>query len=199
MAESKSQTKVPTSRVKLALIPVLALILVVVLVWPDDKPHCGNSNKGTNAVAVSQTVASTKSASRNQPGQVSRVLPHQAKVWPEIAIEEILRHDPFALPSPLSRGRQLADLQDDEEKLREKADLQDDKEKLRKKADERARELKQMIETLKQKRVSVVFRTKQGAAAVIGSRLVREGGLFEEGLRIVEIRQDGVILEMEDD
>jgi hypothetical protein len=186
MAESKSQTKVPTSWVKLTLIPVLVLILVVVLVWPDDEPLRGNSNEGTNAAAVSQPVASTKSASRDQPGQISKVLPRPAKVWPEIAIEEILRHDPFALPFPLRRRPQLADLQDDEEKLREKAD-------------KRARELKQLIETLQQKRVSVVFRTEQGAVAVIGSRLVREGGLFEEGLRIVEIRPDGVILEVEDD
>jgi len=186
MAESKSQTKGRTSRVKLVLVPVLALILVVVLVWPDGEQHRGNADEGTNAAAASQTGASTKSAGSDQPGQISKVLPRQAKVWPEIALEEILRHDPFALPSPLSSERQLADLQDEEEKLQEKAD-------------ERARQLKQRIETLQQNRVSVIFRTEHGAAAVIGSRLVQEGGLFEEGLRIVEILPDGVILEVEGD
>ena len=43
----------------------------------------------------------------------------------------------------------------------------------------------------------MLLRSPKGAMAVIDSKVVREGDLLEDGLRVVEIGLNGVVLEIE--
>ncbi|MCH7687514.1 MAG: hypothetical protein IH899_12665, partial [Planctomycetes bacterium] len=104
-----------------------------------------------------------------------------------------LKHDPFAL-APLLANRTVAVVpQDKPQQNQETTDTshQDERE-------EQIKRLKERIATLQQKQVSVVFRSESGTAAIIDSKIVHEGDLLEDGVRIVKIRSDGIVVQIQD-
>ena len=193
MVESTTTPPSKLARLKLALIPVLVLILILVFVWPsaDDVLPADDSETARQDTQQShRTDASTEShAAGPSFGPIERA----QKTWPTIGLASILKHNPFALP-PLLANHAVAAIPDNElqrDQQTTETVNQDERQA-------RTNRLKEQMATLRQKQVSVVSRSQSGTAAIIDSKIVHEGDLLEDGVRIVKIRPDGVVLQIQD-
>jgi hypothetical protein len=171
MSETQSNTR---DRVKLAAIPVLALILFWVLTQGEDdagQPPAALADPGSSGAAV----PSGSIGERRSPPE-----------WPALALSEILAHDPFAVPPALAPDPPPPDDAVTQPVAMEAPDTS---------ARDRARARRELLAG---KRVSLIYRGPAGPTAVIDSREYREGDMLSDGVRIVEIRRDGVIVEIQD-
>ncbi|MGH7129392.1 MAG: hypothetical protein ACREIV_12545, partial [Planctomycetaceae bacterium] len=55
-----------------------------------------------------------------------------------------------------------------------------------------------MAGVVAQRRATAIFESAHGAAALIGDRIVHVGDELEAGVRVIEIRRDGVFVRLED-
>ena len=196
MVESTTAPASTLGRLKLASIPVLVVIMLLVLVWPSagDGLPPDDSETARHATQQSHRTDAITEGDAAGPGPSSVSMQRTQKTWPAIGLATILKHDPFALP-PLLANRTLGAVsQEGSQQNQGTTDTthQDERE-------ERIKQLKIRIATLQQKQVRVVFRSESGTAALIDSKIVHEGDLLEDGVRIVEIRSDGVVLQIQDD
>ena len=163
-------------RAKLAAIPVLALILLWVVTGGEED-------------SLPPPIALAAPAGPGSPvaPAVNRTPPHgrAAAEWPQFTLAEILAHDPFAVP------RAMASSPPDVHSALTQPVSTDAAERT---ADQ-GRSRRQM---LGEKRVSVIYRGPDGPTAMIDSRVYREGDQLADGVRIVEIRPDGVLVEVEE-
>ena len=192
----KSTTTLPSKwrRLKLALIPVLVLILILVLVWsPADDVLVANESE-TARQDTQQSHQTDATSKGDAAGSSSVPMERRQKTWPAIGLASILKHDPFAL-APLLAHRAVAVVpQHEPQQNQNTTDTSHQNER-----EKPIQRLKERIATLQQKQVSVVFRSESGAAAaIIDSKIVHEGELLEDGVRIVKIRPDGVVLRIQD-
>ncbi len=192
----KSTTKPPSKRerLKLALIPVLVLILILVFVWPSAEDVLPADDSETASEDTQQSHRTDATTEGNAAGLSSVPMERTQKTWPAIGLASILKHDPFAL-APLLANRTVAVVpQKDPQQNQGTTDTSHQNER-----EKPIQRLKDRIATLQQKQVSVVFRSESGAAAaIIDSKIVHEGELLEDGVRIVKIRPDGVVLRIQD-
>ncbi len=193
MVESTTTPPRELGHLKLALIPVLVLILILALVWPsaDDVLPANDSETARQNTQKSHRIDATTEGDAAGPSSVP--IERTQKTWPAIGLASILKHDPFAL-APLLANRTVAVVpQEEPQQNQETTDTshQDERE-------EQIKRMKERIATLQQKQVSVVFRSESGTAAIIDSKIVHEGDLLEDGVRIVNIRSDGVVLRIQD-
>ncbi|MCH7726756.1 MAG: hypothetical protein IH991_09790 [Planctomycetes bacterium] len=190
---------------KLILIGVLAVVLVVVIVLQTggDTPTTKTNENGSNK----NTVARRRKHARvpAQPPQASLTSPRQAIAWPVMTVEEVIAHDPFALPalptdvaesnlessSEGSTADQNADTslarQEEERRLQIEAALERQEYLLAK-----HRALAQKLGELKKKGVEMVFLGAGKPIARIGTQNVQVGDVID-GFRIVDIRMDGTV------
>lgn len=170
----------PRDRIKLAAIPVLALVLLWVVTG-------GSEDEAPPPVALTQPAGTRPGDKPGQPARPAR-RPAAARPAPAPAfsLAEILAHDPFAVPKALAPPPPIPDEQDTQPVSIE-APLIDHE------SQARARR-----EMLAQKRVSIIHHGPSGATAVIDSRAYREGDELADGVRIVKIRPDGVIVEVQE-
>lgn len=190
MVESTTTPPNKLGRLKLALIPVLVVILLLVLVWPsasDGLPADDSETAGQEAQQSDRTDAVTEGDAAG-PSSVS--MQRTQKTWPVIGLASILKHDPFAL-EPLLANRTLGVLSQEGPQQNQETTVSSYQK-------EHIKRLKERIATLQQKQVSVVFQSESGTAAIIDSKIVHEGDLLEDGVRIVEIRSDGIVLQIQD-
>ena len=163
-------------RAKLAAIPVLALILLWVVTRGEEDALPPPVTLADSPVHNSPaTPAANRTAARGRA----------AAEWPQFTLAEILAHDPFAVPraiasSPPAVGSPLTQPVS--------ADTPE-------RTADQGRSRRQMLGA---KRVSMIYRGPHGPTAVIDSRAYREGDQLADGVRIVEIRPDGVLVEVED-
>ena len=188
MADSSTSQPCWTQRVKVALIPALALVLVSV-VWPSEDETAATMDMESGGPHV----ADSREAIPQQNGGVptSELIRGQSRPWPAITLANVVQHDPFAVPPALLRlttapGAGFEDTQGAPPKHSKGTERAD-----------RLSQLQERIETLKKRQVSALLRGSKGATAIIDSKVVHEGDLLEDGVRVVEIGPNGVVLEIE--
>jgi hypothetical protein len=176
----------------MALIPVLGLVLLFVL-WPSSSEP--STDSAATAVAPEATASS---ATTSAPVQEAASGPatsssNQPKKWPVIELATILQHDPFAQLAALSETAVAGTppSQPGGEQPSTEAETAA--------SQELQKRLLDRLAGLKQKHVSALFVSQRGASALIDSKVVREGDLLEEGIRVVAIGTDGVVLRIEGD
>ena len=193
MVESTTAPASTLGRLKLASIPVLVVIMLLVLVWPSAGDGLPPDDSETARHATQQSHRTDAITEGDAAGPSSVSMQRTQKTWPAIGLASILKHDPFAL-APLLANRTVAVVpQEEPQQNQETTDTshQDERE-------EQIKRLKERIATLQQKQVSVVFRSESGTAAIIDSKIVHEGDLLEDGVRIVKIRSDGIVVQIQD-
>lgn len=97
--------------------------------------------------------------------------------WPEVDLDATLRHNPFhsAITQPPPAERTVTPAVDAEDRAAAKSEV------LR----------------LENRRVSAVLISPQGPSAIIDSKFCRVNDWLEPGIRVAEIRPDGVVLKVE--
>jgi len=191
MAEPLKTAKPAVTGKQLALIGVLAVILVAVLaaqfgvLGSGDEAGAGKSPGANGSPASNDDPRRPASAARAaapagvQPERASAGPQSQERPWPRLTAEAAARHNPFAVPEAIAR--KAAD-QDETHKKNDKS--QAARHQLQR--DEVAR-------GLRAKGVRAVLRSGDGAAAVLGTQVVRVGDVLD-GFRVISIDTDGVLL-----
>ena len=187
MVESTTTPPSNLGRLKLALIPVLVVIFILVLVWPSTGDNLPADDLETAGQETQQSHRTDALTEGDAAGPSSVSMQRTQKTWPVIGLASILKHDPFAL-APLLASRTVGVVS--QEGPQQKIDSSQQEELIKR--------LEERIATLQQKQVSVVFQSESGTVAIIDSKIVHEGDLLEDGVRIVKIRSDGVVLQIQD-
>lgn len=172
-----------TDQMKRVLIPALTLVLLFVLFRTDD------SEPSEASEAESTTEAETSLREPIQPDSGAE-MPAVVRRWPRVELPALLKFDPFTLPAALRINSQVASVIEkpaSDIQKQEEAERQTERERLMARAT-----------ALLQKNVSVVYQNESGTVALIDSRPVRVGDHLEEGIRIVEISLEGIVLQIED-
>jgi len=177
MVESMPTAVDKNRRVKTALIPVLALILLWVLFGSSDETGVPDAAAANSVAVDSVTTVVTPSTDADEVVRPRVAVAETQKLWPQIPLDETLLHNPFA-PTRSDESSSNEDSQIDS-KVR---------------PDPQTR-LKQLVAALQQDGLSIVFETGEGKTAVIGSRVIHEGDMLDETTRVVEIYSDRLVLE----
>jgi hypothetical protein len=141
-------------------------------------PPRENANVRRPAAARPAPAATHKAAST--PAHTSA--PRKERQWPKIAVNEVLQHDPFALPTALqpptpAKPAPVATVTAPDQARQE----------------QRQRRREQALKAIRDKGVQMVFVGKEKRVAIIGDRRVRVGDVLE-GFRVTGIGSDGVTL-----
>jgi hypothetical protein len=180
MAEPTDKAAQRKKLIKQMMIPVLLLVLGVVFAWPKGKSDDDALNQQSDQVeaAVSPSTLQEQPAGRSEAELLAE---RRRKQVPKIELSQILQHDPFALPATLTEALAVG--------------TPEASDKARKNED-RKRRVEEIVKSLQQKRVSLIFRGKGGVTAVLGSRTIHEGDLIEGEVRVIEIKPEGLTLEV---
>jgi len=167
-----------TEKLKIAIIPVLATLLIVMLYHA----FSGANDSQTDTPRVSSTT------SRQVPQATLAKLPNRTsqnplRHWPQQTLAEILKYDPFSITTqkpgeqnqPPTIGRERTALAGQMEHAHSTNDSR-----------------------FTNKIPEMMFHSHHGTMAVIDSQVVREGEILRNGTRVVEIRTDGIVLERPD-
>ena len=169
-----------TDKRKMALIPILVGILIWNLSGSGD--HAGSGATADSATQSAQTLTETDGLSRQLRSNQNRAL---LKNWPPFELEDMVKFDPFSLTGALA----------------ERSGLQDAEQLL---ASQPKAESKISPGTpdenpdSSQNPVRAVTIGQNGAAALVDSRIMRVGDQLEDGIRIVAIERNAIIVEMID-
>jgi len=163
------QNKPPTSRwsarVRIALIPGLAAVLIGVLCWPSTEP---------GSVEPS-TVVTAASPSAPQPASD----PGLEQTWKDIEIAQAKENNPFA-------GLGLPNASQALELNPESASQQTPSNRSSSQLDDAA--------TIRTLRVQAVLHTEDGFCAVIDGKVVRIGDSLPDGIKVLAISHDGIVV-----
>ncbi len=182
MADPRVKSQVGATPGKMVLIAVLAVVFVSVLVFQftaTEEPPVPRENADASGNSESRPAENGSSVPTSPPDKGDLPKPDRQK--PEIALEEVLLHDPFAVPAVLlpPTGPSSADTAHGvPDKVR--------REELRRKRE-------QVLAAIREEGVQMVFLGKDGQAAIIGDRRVSIGDIFK-GFRVTGIGSDGVTL-----
>lgn len=186
MSEPRAKPFLSASRFQLALAGIMTVVFVVVLLvqfggvaggkptGPPDpatrKPSTGTPPHGPHATA-------------DQPRR--RPPRRPAPAWPAIDLAEVLRFDPFAA------GQAFASRQKPSGKAAPDEAAAGRRQRRQQAQSERA----EAVERLRRQGLKAVIAGSGGqAVAVVGSKTVRVGDVID-GLRVIAIQPDGVVLE----
>ena len=111
---------------------------------------------------------------------------------PSFDVEQVLLSNPFLLPLPLRIAKQAAE--ESEATEREAGSELPEEEN---DGDGEVSPLRALTDELEQKSASIITSTPQGWVAFIDSRVVAVGDYLQEGVRVVEIGPNGVVVEIE--
>ena len=182
MADPGVKSKVGATPGKLVLIAVLAVVFLSVLLFQltaREEPPAPQENADASGRSHTRPTENGRSVPTLPPdnGDVLK----QDRQWPKIALEEVLQHDPFALPGALLPPAKPSSANTAHEVPN----------KVRRQELQRQRE--QALAAIREQGVQMVFLGKEEQVAIIGGRRVRIGDLFE-GFRVTDIGSDGVTL-----
>lgn len=182
-----------TKVIKLALVPVLAVVLGVLLFGQGDGDGATDGlaePPNTDQSAVVAGDADRASLSSDAGDERAAVQRKTSSL--RFSIEKVLDSNPFMLPAAL-----IAPSDDAADAGSEQTPETDDAGSERDAEEEASPEMEGLAESLKQKTASIIVSGERGAVALIDSRRLAVGDYLQEGVRIVEIRSDGVIVEIE--
>ncbi len=189
MADKMFGISLEDQRMKYGVVAVLAAILLTVVAWPGNAkqaPVAGVAAPARPGDAHRQPAQASGKAAASNAANVAVKKPVARRPVAAVSEEELqstLQFNPFVASALLQAqlpGSQQTSSQQAEEQSAEKA---------------RALAAQQRLSEFKEQKVSVVFRTTDGTtAALIGKRVVREGDVID-GVRIVSISHEGVLVE----
>ncbi len=186
MANPQASSKRAATPRQLVVIGVLAVTLAAVLIAQFGVPSAGPKqadSRGAGAKPAGPATAAPApmpaTASASAPSVVAPARP-PAPPWPTFSADAAAQYDPFAMPEALTRQLTEARKSPDALKSNNPASTRNAR------ADSLA--------ALRSKGTAAVLRSERGAAAVIGSRVVRVGDVVE-GYRVVSIDPQGIMLE----
>lgn len=182
MTDPVVKSKVGATPGKLVLMAVLAVVLVsVLLVQLAGREEPPAAQETADASSLPQTGRSENGTSvPRSPPDEDDVLT-QDRQGPRIALEEVLQHDPFALPRALRPPARpsSANTADDAPDEVDREEVQ--------------RQRERALAAIREQGVQMVFLGKEEQIAIIGDHRVRVGDQFE-GFRVTDIGSDGVTL-----
>ncbi|MAT15548.1 MAG: hypothetical protein CMJ46_09805 [Planctomyces sp.] len=175
-------------KAKLAAIPVLLLVFIYVVYSQfageeeslvESPPVAIATGTPNTTVPVPQPpVGNTYSVSVVDSLENAAV-PLSEREWYESPLEQIIQHDPFLKTDQLkSEADKLAEVRPE---LTEVPIASVDEQ----------RRVEDRLEGVKTK---ILIKSSKGSAAYVGTRLVREGDVWEEGMKIKSIDLDGVVV-----
>ncbi len=185
MADSSAASPTNLERLKLGLIPVLALVMYFVISSSDDE---------SPAISAADDVESAPGAiDADDERPATQPMRLRARSLPQLPMAGILQHDPFAFPAAFSQRINPANPVPGQETV-DTTKVETTVGNLESAAQSVA--TPQKLAALQQRRVTMFLRDRQGPAAVIGTKVVHVGDLLEDGVRVVEISSKGVVLEV---
>jgi hypothetical protein len=165
----------PTPAWKIALIPILTIVLVWNLSTGD--------KESLDAATVVETAdeADVANSLGSVPESPDVGLPRfDTKPWPVVDSESIAEFDPFALSGALEQRSTVPASAESPQPVAA--------------IDEKQSE-QRLQEALSQLQLQGVFNGGNGPAALIGKRIVRIGDEIKPGLRVVQITASGIVVE----
>lgn len=181
MPDSQAKPAARNSLYKIALIPVLVVVLMVV-VWPssdeDLEPEIGLSDEAQQALAEITEARENGERATAQKGSGDNA----ARPLPDLSLHEILKHNPFELPDEL----------DPEPDVDVAVELE--KAALQKAESDKQAQLDELVATLRQNGVNMIFESEAGRSALVGTKVVTEGDMLTENLRVLRIDDTGIVL-----
>lgn len=188
MATESQGSRPALTRKQGIMIGVLGAILVGVLVSGQSEGTTTGATAEADP-ALSRPRTARQSASATTAGKLT--------VWPKVSLDEMLLHNPFAQPEMLRDSIPETPPAAEVEAAAAAAEAESLQAARSKELDDEQREkLEAVMAEFKNQKVKMILRTDRGVTAVIGDRKVREGDIID-GVRIVSIRPDGVIIEPE--
>jgi hypothetical protein len=187
MSTPQTNRKTFAHHAKLAMIPVLALVLAIVLY----------RNLSSSGVAVLRTPTAQSNdqplAGGPRPESEKRI-DRKRPPWPQVDLNEIVACDafqPWPSPEPARPSSEPA-----------RKDAVPETGSRKKGNHDAAQNTASAGVTTKPQasnrgKLKAVFRDGTGAAAIVGSRVVRRGDVLEGGARVVEINAHGIVVELE--
>jgi hypothetical protein len=175
MTETKTQSTGWKQVLRIALIPILAVVLLAVCFWPDAEEMPETSQ-------ASPTVEDQSKRPIDAPKQnhtIAAATPR--KPLPPVTLAEILEHDPFSLPQEVSDELLLGPSPTEEQQ-----------------AIAEQQRIDEMVGSLQKSELKMVVSGKEGVWAKLGDRIVHEGDEIEPGVRILKITSQGFTLEVSD-
>ncbi len=191
MSETQKTGTSGVSRLKLAVIAILCVLLLAVLYvqFGGTKQSTQTSEKQPAADDSAEGRQRTRRTPR--PIAVANESPSAARsTWPALTLSEILQHNPFDLPHSLTE-----DLSSSVDEAADEAE--EELNRQQEEARQRLAKQQAFLGKFQNSGMTVYFEDTHGSAAIIGSRRVRPGDIIE-GFLVVEVLPDGVILECVD-
>lgn len=170
---------------RLSIVVLLAIALVAVLLFQIGGPSAPASMSQCSGEPHGKPRLPETRPSSVAGVQTIRPCP-ETMLTPKIALEDVIRHDPFALSGKLA---QLASTSTSESKSTK--DLHGQPE-------DRKQRVNQAMSTLRNKGVRMVFLGESEQLAIVGDRPVRVGDVLE-GLQVISITSRGIMLSERDD
>ncbi len=164
------------SRAKIALIPVLGLVLFVVRLWQSDEP--ADTPAATPGLAA--TPASLRAASPGRT-QGTGAAPATVEAWPDFGLEQVLPLDPFAMPGHWKSEAQSSSSSSTPGGRTPESTAADS--------------LAALQRAIQQVRVQAIVRNGKGYSALIDGKVYRVGDDVGGQLRIAAIESKTVTFE----
>ena len=173
------------SKLKMALIPLLALLLLYVMFRPKETstavPHVAASSKPNRPVKKP-----------NSPEKKAHSQSRHQYVLPQLSIVEITQHDPFRL-LPLLIKEEKTELINPGMIASEEQE-QKDAALMRREAE--AEKMADMKEALEAQVISGILYSTTNKAAIINSKVYHEGDFLNKDVQVIKINPDGVIVQI---
>lgn len=192
---------------KAIAIAVLGLIFVGVLVsnFMPEAPKASSdkrtaSKKDRRSTTPRRQPVRSAPRSRSSTKKNQQTLVNRATlIWPEVRLEEVVKHDPFALPVALQPPVDEPKIQTTQGSQTEEIDkqaIQRERDRLEIARQEKLIRRKQQLERLRELQksgVGITMVSPEAKVVTVGDKKLQVGDLLD-GFRIVEIRPDGSVV-----
>lgn len=158
-----------TNLIKLGVIPLLVVVLVATL-WYGSRPLPSSTPEGVAALSTRSRKARQPAAQKTKPD------------WPKFDLNEVIAVSPFGPRTPFGAPTPTESESTESTAIDSVPPPKGDQQRTLTAADGE---------------LQAIYQTSSGAVAVVNSRIVRPGDLLAEGVRVVEITNDSVVVESE--
>ncbi len=189
MADKVFGISLQDQRMKYLLVAVLAAVLVAVIAWPGAAPPAESRAAVAGVRPIATAHRSAPASSKTVANSAAKTASTKSRPRPKISsasqdeLETTLKFNPFA-PRTALETQIASEMPSSEQEAQEEAA-------------EKARVLaaEQRLSEFRGQKISIVLRMSDGVSAVrIGKRLIHEGEVVD-GIRVLSISADGIIVE----
>ncbi len=187
MAKTTAKPKTAGDKIKLGIIPVLAVTLFLVLRSPDQETG--------DSTAIAAGAAPVALVGSPAPGPSANSPARQPTVWPQLSLQQILDHNPFSLPEQLAPPKVIAP-EDDPAGTRPVVTPEDDPQAHEPEPtpEEIEAALRQeLLEKLEKTEMTAFYQSQRGTVAIVGDKVLHEGDVIDGAVKVVKIQPDRVI------